>query len=159
MTSGYCIDTNIVVDLNRRMPRDVYPGPWDALELLIEAKQACMPQDVYLELEHVDDKCAPWAKGLAEFVRVPTVDEVLLVHDITSQFDGWVSEKKNAADPWVIAHAVVHEHLIVTDERRRGPGAQVHNLTIPNVASAFDVDCLSFVDLARREGWRFGAVS
>jgi hypothetical protein len=155
MADTYCIDTNIIVNLARRMPRDVYPGPWDAVEDLIATGRAFMPQDVYIELGRSADECAPWAHDLDGFVQMPTAAEIALVARISASHAGWVSERKNAADPFVIAHGIAFGRVVVTDERRRGPGVAAHNLGIPNVADAYGVQCLSFVDLARREGWRF----
>jgi hypothetical protein len=151
----YCIDANIVIFLAQRMPRDVYPGPWNAMESLVAAGRATMPEEVHIELRRVADECFGWARDLDTFVRLTTIAEVALATQITNRYPGWVSQRENAADPFVVAHASVFGHVIVTDERRKGPGTQPHNLKIPNVADDWGVECLTYLELARREGWRF----
>lgn len=114
-----------------------------------------MPQEVRIELGGVEDTCVEWAESLDGFIQQTTLAEIKIVERITTRHPGWVTPRENAADPFVIAHAAVFGHVIVTDERRKGPGTLAHNLGIPNVADEYDVECLTFVDLARREGWRF----
>jgi Domain of unknown function (DUF4411) len=155
MADTYCIDTNIVIFLAQRMPRDVYPGPWNAIEALIAEGRATMPQEVYIELGGVEDECSGWAAERDGFVQSTTLAEIQIAAGITTRYPGWVSLRENAADPFVIAHAVVFAHVIVTDERRKGSGTHPRNAKIPNVADEYHVECVTFVELARREGWRF----
>lgn len=155
MVDSYTIDTNIVVTLNRDQPRDIYASVWDALEALISEGRCVMNREAYEELVHVDDECAPWAKAQDGFVQDTTADELAAVDAITTDHPGWVQESKNAADPFVIAQAAEQELVVVTFERRKGPGTEDHNLKIPNVADEWDVECIDFKELARREAWVF----
>ena len=93
-----------------------------------------MNREAYEELVNVDDECAPWARAQDGFVLDTTDDELAVVDSITRDHTGWIQESKNAADPFVIAQAVEQELVIVTFERRKGPGTEDHNLKIPNVA-------------------------
>ena len=155
MSSSYTLDTNVIVTLNRDQPRDIYVSVWQALEALIAAGRAFMNREAYEELVQVDDECAPWAKAQAGFIQDTTSAELAVVSRITSDHPGWVQESKNAADPFVVAQAVEGGLVVVTLERRKGPGAEDHNLRIPNVAEEWQVDCIDFKELARREGWVF----
>ncbi len=74
---------------------------------------------------------------------------------ITAAHPDWVQEQQNAADPWVVANATVFGRVILTEETLKGPGTVDRNLKIPNVAAGFDVACVNFNQLARREGWAF----
>ena len=74
---------------------------------------------------------------------------------IAEDFVGWVREKQNAGDPWLIAHASIGGYVIVSNERRRGPNVSNAKTGVPNVADAYGVRCLNFNDLARDEGWIF----
>lgn len=155
MTDSYTVDANIIVTLNRDQPRDVYPSVWEALERLIADGRCSMTRQAYEELLKVDDECAPWAKAQPGFVQDTTDDELAVVDTITNQHPGWVQEALNAADPFIIAHAVEQELVVVTFERRKGQGVLDHNLKIPNVADEWEVQCVTFQGLARREGWVF----
>jgi hypothetical protein len=155
LSASYTIDTNIIVTLNRDQPRDIYASMWDALEALIADGRCVMNREAYEELVHVDDECAPWAKVQDGFVQDTTNAELAVVDSITTDHPGWVQETKNAADPFVIAQAVERELVVVTFERRKGLGTEDHNLKIPNVADEWQVECIDFKELARREGWVF----
>ncbi len=155
MTDCYLLDANIIINLNRVTPRDVFPSVWNRVEELIRDERACIPRQVYDELTRIDDVCAPWARAQPNFVVEATEDEIVIVQMITLAHPGWVQQTKNEADPWLIANAVVHRRIVVTDERARGPGATDENLRIPNVAVEHSVVCLDFNDLARREDWHF----
>lgn len=155
MSDHYSIDTNVVVTLNRDQPPDIYASVWQALEELIPEGRCLMVREAYEELLHVDDECAPWAKAQRGLVQETTESELAVVNQITTDHPGWVQESKNAADPFVIAQAVERELVVVTLERRKGPGTEDHNLKIPNVADEWGVDCIDFKELARREGWVF----
>lgn len=155
MSNSYTVDANIIVTLNRDQPRDVYPSVWEALQGLVAEGRCFMTREAYEELLRVDDECAPWAKAQPGFVQDTTDDELAVVDSITNQHPGWVQETLNAADPFIIAQAVEQELVVVTFERRRGVGALDHNLRIPNVADEWEVECIDFKELARREGWVF----
>ena len=155
MTDSYTIDTNVIVTLNREQPRDIYASVWEAVEALISEGRCVMNREAYEELVTVDDECAPWARAQEGFVQDTTDAELAVVDSITTDHPGWVQESKNAADPFVVAQAVEHALVIVTLERRKGPGTEDHNLKIPNVADEWGVRCIDFKDLARHEGWVF----
>ena len=155
--STYCIDTNVIVILQRYMPSDVHVGVWEQFEELISQGRAFLPREAFNELTHVDDGCAEWALSQRGFVE-ETVDPAIItvVTKITHAHPGWVQDRTNGADPWVIAHAAAGGHVIVTDERRKGAGVVPDkNLKIPNVADEHRVTCMDFNTLARTEGWRF----
>jgi len=155
LSDSYTVDTNIVVTLNRDQPRDVYPSVWQALERLIAEGRCFMSREAYEELVKVDDECAPWAKAQSGLVQEATDEELAVVNTITNQHPGWVQETLNAADPFIIAQAVEQEFVVVAFEKRKGQGTADHNLRIPNVADEWEVQCVTFQELARREGWVF----
>lgn len=152
---SYCIDSNILIDLVRLMPRDVWEGPWAELENLALSNRAYMPRDVYLELKRVDDECAPWAEQLNGFICELSLRQIEIAQAITDSYPDWVTQEKNGADPIVIAAAAELDLTVITNERRNGPNPSQKNLRIPTVAAEFDVPCLNFVGLARHEGWKF----
>ena len=151
----YSLDANVLIFLGRNMPMDVYPGVWEQLEQLVADGRAVMPRDVFEELTRADDDCLAWAKAQAGLVDEPDTPHVLLVQEITGAHIGWVRGRENAGDPWLVAHAQIGGYVIVTNEHRRGANVSNRKLTIPNVADNYGVECLSFNDLAREEGWVF----
>lgn len=143
------------MDLGQRLPRDVFPGVWESIEVLVLEGRAVLPRIVLDELERHDPYCHSWAKALQGFVVDADEQEVAVVAAIAIAHPGWVQGKKNAADPFLIANAAVHGRIVVTHEKRAGPAALDHNLAIPNVADEHSVECLVLHEIARRENWRF----
>ena len=47
---SFSIDTNIIINMNRDMPRDIRVGIWDALEALIAESRAEMIREAQEEL-------------------------------------------------------------------------------------------------------------
>jgi hypothetical protein len=149
------MDTNIVIDGRaRRYPPDLFSRLWACMDSLIAAGRIVIAEEVLSELGKGDDDCHEWAKAESGLVVPATSGVVDCVQDIAKQFPDWVSGTKNEADPWVIAHAYWREWTVVTDERwSRSPLTK--NAKIPNVCAAFNVECINFLELARREGWSF----
>src|SRR5665647_2068468 len=100
----YCFDTNTIVILERYLPSDVHVGVWEQLEDLIAEGRGRLPREVYDELTRVDDGCATWASAQAGFVEETQASEIITVATaITQAHPGWVRERKNAADPWLLS--------------------------------------------------------
>lgn len=104
----YDIDTSVVVTLHQTTPRDVFPSVLEQFEALIASGRAFMSPEAVEELEHTDDDLALSAKRQAGFVVDATNDEVIQVAAITQRHPHWVHERANAADPFIVAQAVVH---------------------------------------------------
>jgi hypothetical protein len=155
MVTTYSIDTCVIVFANREMPRDIHRSLWDALENLIRNDRAFMHREAYEELKRVDDECAPWANTFGNFIQEVTEAEMSLVQRIGTVHPQWVRETANAADPFIIAHACIGSHVVVTQERAKGPGVIDKNLKIPNVCQELNIPCINLNSLARGEGWQF----
>jgi len=56
------------------------------------------------------------------------------------------------ADPFVIALAKVENLAVVTGEKASQNPSKPK---IPDVCDELEIECLSILDLMRREGWRF----
>jgi hypothetical protein len=108
-----------------------------------------------VELDRVEDSCAAWCRSFPGFVQEATDGEVTIVATIATAHPDWVSEGQNEADPWLVAHAAVHDRVVVTEERRKGPDVADRNLKIPNVADEHGVRCIDFNNLARERSWVF----
>ncbi len=153
--AGYSIDTSVLIDgRNRNYPEDVFPRVWENLEELVGSGRVVVASEVAFELERGSDDCHAWLRRFPEAVVLASREVLDLAAEITSALPEWVSPRANYADPWVIAHAAVRGWAVVTQEHRTGSPVQ-HKLKIPNVCERYDVPCLSFLDLARYEGWIF----
>lgn len=151
----YSLDTSAVLDGWRRYyPPDVFPPLWEKLEELIQTGHLRSPDEVREELEKKDDEVWRWARNqsglfdpLDEELQVATVE-------ILAEFPRLVDTRRGRgqADPFVIAHARLNGHTLVTGERRPGTEAKP---TIPYVCRHYKVRYLDLLGLMREKGWTF----
>lgn len=151
----YVLDSSCLIKLNREQPLELYPSVWEKVEALTVSGRAILPTEAKREIDHKDDPLKAWLKLRPGIVVEATTDDLAVVQEISAAHPHWVQGRKNAADPFVIAAAVVHGGVIVTDEKFGGGNAIGTNLRLPNVAAEHAVECIGFTDLVRREKWRF----
>lgn len=151
----YTLDSNILIGLVQKYPRDIFPGIWNSIEDSIKRGESCICEAVHREVKRIGDDLYKWAKDLPGFVCSTTDGELGTVGEIATAHPGWVQGQLNEADPFVIAHAKAESSMVVTEENRKGPGTVDKNLKIPNVADEHRVEVLKFFDYVRREGWSF----
>ncbi len=152
---SYTLDANILINMERRYPREFFASLWNSMETAAVQGEISICQVVCEELERGDDGLAKWAKEITGFVRDATDEELALAREIALDHPDWVQEQRNYGDPFVIAHAKEHGVVVVTEEKRKGPGALDKNQTIPNIAEEYGVTCIDFFGLLRKQGWRF----
>lgn len=84
-------------------------------------------------------------------------DEVQqIVSEIVNKYPSFVPEESKDgiwADPYVIALAKAFNAVVVTGEKMVGPGAKTPK--IPNICRDLQIQCIDFLELIRRESWRF----
>ncbi|MCQ9367587.1 DUF4411 family protein [Brevibacterium sp. 50QC2O2] len=151
----YTLDTNILINMERRYPREFFNSLWDSMEAAVVSGDICMCEVAQKELDLGDDDLSAWVKGIPGFVCKSTDEELATVADISGTHPDWVQGQKNYADPFVIAHAKADNEVIVTEEGRKGPNTEDKNQKIPNIADEHGVACIKFFDLLRAQGWKF----
>ncbi len=149
----HTFDTNIIINLQNYYPRDLFGYIWDALEAGAASHEYCICASVHQELNRSGDPLFTWAKNLPGLICQITSHEMQLAAKISQEHPGWVSEQKNAADPFLVAHAIHEGSVIVTNERRAGPGVTDAKQKIPNVAGENGVTTISFLDFLRSAPW------
>lgn len=151
----YSLDTSALLDGWRRYyPPDVFPPLWARLGELIAAGLLRCPDEVREELKKKDDEVLRWARrqpGLFD----PLGEELqALTQEILAEFPKLVdtSRDRGQADPFVIAHARLNGHAVVTGERRAGT---TQRLSIPFVCRHYGSRCLGLLELMREQRWTF----
>lgn len=152
---SYTLDSNILINMERLYPRDIFPTLWASIEGLVGQGEACICEAVLRELERGDDDLHTWAKNLHGFLCATHQDEVLTVAAITKAHPEWVSGTQNDADPWVIAHGLQEQRVVVTEENLKGPNTPDRNQKIPNVALEHGVATMKFFGFVKAQGWSF----
>lgn len=148
------LDTNILINLERWYPRDIFGFLWQGVENAAVAGEVCICTAVHNELKRGGDDLFRWARGIPDFVCPPSRSDLLKSAQVSNQYPGWVRQTKNAADPELIAHASTEGLEIVSEEKRKGPGVAPHNIKVPNVADDLGIPCIDFFEFVRAMGWR-----
>lgn len=153
MTIRYSLDTSALLDGRARYyPPDVFPKLWQNFEQLVRDGGIKASEMVRYELEKKDDETFGWVKELDLFVD--TDEEIQqIVTDILRDHKRLVQEggQRSLGDPWVIALAKQKNCVVVTGEN----GGSDDRPKIPSVCRALNIDCISILELIRRERWTF----
>jgi hypothetical protein len=152
---SFTLDSNILINLVRTYPRDIFGSLWDSIEAAVEDEGICICEAVLREVHRGGDDLHAWARGLAGFTCSVTDEELVTVAGIAADHPDWVRDQVNEADPFVIAHAKSEGSVVVTEENRKGPGTTDKNLKIPNVADEHGVRCMKFFEFVRFQGWSY----
>lgn len=152
---SYTLDTNILVNLVRTYPRDIFPAMWESIESMAKAGDCCICEAILHEVKRGGDDLFAWAKKLPGFVCSVTDEELVTVAEIGADHPGWVQGQLNEADPFIVAHAKHEKCVIVTEENRKGPNTLDKNQKIPNVADEHRVVTMKFFEFVRGQGWQF----
>ena len=151
----YTLDTNILIGLMQRYPRDIFPAMWESIETAVAEGDSCICEAILREVRRGGDELHSWAKNLDGFVCSATDEELVTVAEIGLAHPEWVQGQLNEADPFVIAHAKLEQSTIVTEENRKGPNTEDKNQKIPNIADEHNVETVKFFDYVRTHGWQF----
>ena len=157
--ADFWLDANIYI----RPRRDGFygfplaPTFWEMLEQKAVAGITASPRRVYQELADYGDALADWAaarRGTPLFVDPGPADQAQLtqVADyVRGNYPGRkAAEFLGGADPWVIAHAMAYNGVVVSFENRVIIDSQTPK--IPNVAQAFQIRTLSRYQMLRQMG-------
>jgi hypothetical protein len=149
------VQQTLLIGMQRNYPRDVFPSLWAALEAAIDAGQVCICNAVLEELERGTDDLHKWAKDYQGLLCEITQADVDLAVTISNAYPDWVREERNAADPFVVAHAANESRTIVTDESPAAANVAPQNQKVPSVAAGYGVSAIKFFEFARAERWSF----
>ncbi|MFC6163996.1 DUF4411 family protein [Lactiplantibacillus dongliensis] len=138
---------------NRNYRRAFFPVVWN---FFTSHKDVYISNRVYDEILKLDDDLCEWTKDNYKNRVLSVEDSVVeyarVINYVTSSgkweaagYEEW-SRDGAKADPWLIACAMKHDLIIVTDENNTGPnGAPTRNEPkIPFVADHFNVKTMNF---------------
>ncbi len=152
--SVYCIDTSAVIDWHERYyPPESFPSLLPLVDDLIDTGRLLMSEEVSLELQAKTAAAGAWCDTRKDKLVLPTDASVAIaVRDVLREHPRLVGalKNRNRADPFVIAVARLKGAVVVTGE----VGGTADRPKIPYVCGQVGVQCLTFVQLIRAEGWR-----
>ena len=151
----YSFDTSAILNGRRDLFRPtVFQTLWVQIEGAIADGQVRSVDEVQRKLARRDDDARQWADAQGDLfvpLELPiqqSAAQILNVHPRLVSQGG----RRSAADPFVIALAMVRNGTVVTEETARG------NLTsprIPDVCGDLGVPCLNLMEYIEAQGWTF----
>ena len=153
--STYSIDTSSLLEAwERSYPPDHFPALWGKLQELIQEHRLYASEEVCVELEKKQGDVYRWARKQQGFLietdpDIATEVNRILGLPVAIQFVD-TSKGRHAADPFVIAVASLHGHVVVTEETN-----SLKHPKIPDVCNYLGIEHLDVLSLIRRERWVF----
>jgi hypothetical protein len=115
----FCLDTSFFINgWQKRYRISVFPSLWHRVDELIGKGSVFSCAEVFHEIERQKDDLYHWAKRRRECFPQPTEEVIAEIHRVMVAAPNFAAAggAKNAADPWVIAQAIVSNAAVVTDE-------------------------------------------
>lgn len=132
------------------------PTLWERIDGLIQGGRLIATDEVLTEIKRGDDGLIGWSKKRKTMFVAPDKAVEEGVRRIVNRFPNFIPQRSPDgawADPYVIALAQARDAIVVTGEKPTD--AKAKSLHIPNICEALAVKSISFLDLIRREGWRW----
>ena len=157
---AYILDTNVFIQAkNLHYGFDFCPGFWDWLVMANARERVFSIEQVGNELKAGNDDLAQWAEQRGSgFFLSPTramLGNLSVVSNwaVSSGYEpAAVDEFLQAADYYLVVHAVASGHGVVTHEVR---SASRKRIKLPDVCDGLGVECLTPFAMLSRERARF----
>ena len=164
----YCIDASAFIDLIHFNQPSNYPGVWDSIAELADNGRLIMYEEVKEECK--DPAIQPWLKDHNAIVRPFSLEINQSMLELQSDLDRdgqWMvdpNSNKDKADPWVVAHAMAEDKrepdlfvagLVKVVSHERITNKKKGKVKIPDVCKRYNIECITFPELVRLEGWVF----
>ena len=120
----YCIDANVLIQAwQKYYSPKLCPSYWEVLNKLGAQGRLFIPAEVSKEIKKGQDQLAAWLESSNIVVRPITGPvtqnwSAILAKDPKHQFLVDNTKGRSLADPWVIAHAMTENAVVVTKEDR-----------------------------------------
>ena len=136
---------------------DFFPDYWSKLDELAQQGVVFATEEVKREIGRTDDELNEWLSSREYFFK--SIDErvqeciIQVFQDPDHHRLVDSSNQRSIADPWVIAHALAEDAVVVTKEQYETH--QTRRIKIPNVCRALSIECIDDFELIRRLGMQF----
>lgn len=156
----YCLDANVLIQAwQKYYSPKICPNYWDLLDYLGNQNLVFMPEMVYDEIVRTDDDLSKWLK--TSKIPIKKIDEQVTkcLKDIYSadpnhKFLVDNTKARSLADPWVIAHALRENAVVVTKEEKV-TALNSTKIKIPNVCEKMNVSWINDFQFIEELGIKF----
>lgn len=159
LSNTYCLDANVLIQAWQKYYSPVLcPDYWKILDELGSEGRIFICQEVYDEIVKTEDDLSLWLKGRNIPVRKANESVIGSLKEIykTPAHLKLVDNTKNRslADPWVIAHAMENNSVVVTKEEKVTQ-ANSTKVKIPNVCDNVGVRWINDFEFVQELNFRF----
>lgn len=157
---NYCLDANVLIQAwQKYYAPDLCPDYWDNLILLGQEGRIIVPKVVYDEITRTEDDLSSWVKESKIPIRPITESVTKALQKIynanpSHKFLVDNTKARSLADPWIIAHAL-DENLIVVTKEEKVTQLNSRKIKIPNVCDNMGVRWINDFEFVREIGIRF----
>ena len=144
MANKYCLDANVLIQAWQKYYNPKFcPDYWDILIELGKQDKIFIPELVYEEITRTEDDLSKWVK--ASKIPIKKISEPVTIclqkiyaadpvhKNLVDNITG-----RSLADPWVIAHSL-HENAIVVTKEEKITALNSKRIRIPNVCDNMGV--------------------
>lgn len=158
-SNTYCLDANVLIQAWQKYYSPVLcPDYWEVLDGLGSEGRIFICQEVFDEIVKTEDDLSTWLKGSNIPVRKASESVIVSLKEIykTPAHLKLVDNTKNRslADPWVIAHAMDTNSVVVTKEEKVTT-ANSTKVKIPNVCDKVGVRWINDFEFIQELNVRF----
>lgn len=156
----YCLDANAFIEpWNKYFTIGRCPEYWDILNDLGKKQIVFCPDQVKREIDKTDDGLKAWLSSRDFFLRQETEIVQQHVRTVLKAFPQLINigANRSMADPWVIAHAMAEQAVVVSKEYLMRPGQKSSQIKIPDVCNHFNVTCITDFNFIDELGIKFKA--
>ena len=158
--SSYCLDANFFIQAwNNYYSPEFCPAYWEVINNLAKQGVIFIASQVRDEIYKTDDKLKDWLKK-SDITVKPTTEKVasclkqIYAKDPKHQKLTDNTKNRSIADPWVIAHAMNENAIVVTKENKiTEPSSK--QVKIPNVCENMGVKWMNDFEFIRLMNIKF----
>jgi hypothetical protein len=157
----YCLDANVLIQSWQKYynPR-LCPDYWTLLSELGGRGLVFLPEEVQKEILRTEDDLAEWLSGSEIPIRSITGSVTKCLGNIYSADPAHLTlvdntKGRSLADPWLIAHAMAENAVVVTKEEKV-TAANAKRIKIPNVCDRMGIRWINDFQFLEELGVRFG---
>lgn len=156
----FCIDANILIQAwQKYYSPEFCPSYWEVLNELGKKGSIFIPELVYEEIERGEDDLYDWLKE--SDIPIQKIDGEVTnclkeIYDSNPKHKFLVSNNgiHSKADPWVIAHAMKENAIVVTKEQKDYIKKQT-KIKIPHVCDNMGVEWIDDFEFIKRTNIKF----
>lgn len=155
MNKKYCIDANVLIQAWQKYYNpNICPDYWNILNELGRSNLIFIPKLVYDEIVRTEDDLSAWLKTSSIPVRKTSENvakclKLIFANNEQHKFLVDNTKGRSLADPWVIAHAMDENAIVVTKEEKV-TALNSTKIKIPNVCENMGIETINDFELLKR---------